>query len=137
MLHHTTRDNSMKWFDRSQVDSTQYVVGHDRGGECRAPAGEHQMDVEAACEPAAQRAAVEVRQSRPVIATPEEQISQLQDQVKELKARLAALEKKFAQHRHEVPVTEVGMLSEPINGRRVSLAISPRSGKGKSGPPVE
>lgn len=66
----------------------------------------------------------------------EQRISKLEVELQKANARVAALEGRFAQHVHEVPITEVGFLSEPINGRRVPLAISPKMGRSRSGPPI-
>jgi hypothetical protein len=68
----------------------------------------------------------------PLQLTPEQRIVKLEQELASVTARLAAMER----HTHEVSVTEVGLLSEPINGRRIVLAINPREGNRRTGPPL-
>jgi len=73
--------------------------------------------------PASQAAA---RMPAPV--TPEQRIAQLEKQ-------MAALEAAYAAHTHEYTLWSAGFLSEPINGRRINLAIDPRAATTRTGPP--
>jgi len=68
---------------------------------------------------------------------PDERVAHLEAELAKVTARLAAMEQRFNNHSHEVNVTGVGLLSEPINGRRVPLAISPHAVSVRSGPPVQ
>ncbi len=77
-----------------------------------------------------------IKRVGPSVKTQGERIALLEQQLEQANARLAALEQRLSLHTHDVPFTEVGLLSEPINGRKVTLAISPRTIKVKSSPPT-
>ncbi len=64
----------------------------------------------------------------PLPLTPEQRIAQLEKTI-------AALETRYGTHTHEFSHWAVGLLSEPINGRRITLAINPRIEKPRTGPP--
>lgn len=66
----------------------------------------------------------------------EERIAKIEAQLAQLNKKLAELERSFKGHAHEVPGVEVGLLSEPINGRRIKLAINPRGIVRRTGPPA-
>ncbi len=68
--------------------------------------------------------------SAPLLATSEQRIALLEK-------RIAAFEDRFKVHTHEYSDWAVGLLSEPINGRRINLAISPRVEKPRTGPPQQ
>lgn len=79
----------------------------------------------------------ELERQSTVYVTPEQRIARLEAELARANARVADLERRFSQHGHDVPSVAVGMLSEPLNGRRVELAINPRGTKVRSGPPVQ
>ena len=63
----------------------------------------------------------------------DERIARLEAALAQANARIVDLDHRLRAHHHAYTYTHVGMLSEPLNGRTVNLAIMPRQESSQTG----
>lgn len=64
----------------------------------------------------------------------EDRVARLEAELQKTREREAALQKRLDTHTHSYTYRDVGLLREPLNGRAVELAISPRVKSSQTGP---
>jgi len=67
----------------------------------------------------------------------EDRVARLEAELQKTREREAALQKRLDTHTHSYTYREVGLLREPLNGRSVELAISPRVKSSQTGPATQ
>jgi len=67
----------------------------------------------------------------------DDRVARLERELAKAQARIEQMDARFKQHTHNYNYTHTGLLNEPLNGRRVDLAISPTAKTSATTPPNE